>query len=448
LNSGYVFSVFFLLAYGYIAFAHRGRGIAIWTSVLLALVFSIVTGCFVGWGGIWRIVEGINFNVLMVFSGILLIAEVLIEAGIPANMAGHIVARSGNYGRAALYLCVMSGIISIFVENVATVMIVAPIALEVAKRLRTNPVTLLIGIAIASNLQGTATLVGDPPSMIMAAAENMDFNDFFFMHGKPGIFFAVEVGALFSFFVLAWFLREDSRKIPAIEIPAVGSWFPGWVLAGVILGLALLSFFYPGIGVQAGVLCLAGGVTAVSWHALYGRRRMEAVPDGDREFRKSGAILREFDWDTLALLAGIFFMVGALETMGIMDEVGRFLAGISGNDPFAAFVIVVVSSLLFSAFVDNVPYVTAMIPVTHAMAGSLGIAPGDHLFLTFGLLVGACLGGNISPVGAAANIVSVSLLRKNGFRVSFRRFVKIGLPFTLAATVSGATFIWLVWGPE
>lgn len=448
MTSGLIFSLFFLLAYAYIAVAHRKRGLAIWLSVLLALLCNLIFGTFNGWGQIGEIASSINFSVLLIFAGILLVAEVLMEAGIPGHLAGHIVTRSKDYGHAAIYLCILSSVISIFVENVATVMIVAPIALEVAKKLETSPVVLLIGIAVASNLQGTATLVGDPPSMILAAAENMDFNSFFFMNGKPGIFFAVQAGAIASFFVLRKLLKRDSRPLPEVVIPRVSSWFPAWVLAGVILGLAVLSFFFPGVGMEAGLLCMTGGAVAVVWHALFRRGHLGGSFRRERHGRRTAReILREFDWDTVFLLAGIFFMVGALDKMGIMEQVGTFLAGVSGHNPFMAFLLVVVSAVILSAFIDNVPYVTAMIPVTHAIAQSLGHSGGSHYYLTFGLLIGACLGGNISPVGAAANIVSVSVLRKNGFEVSFMQFVRVGLPFTLAATAAGAAFIWFVWGP-
>ncbi len=447
MNSGLVFSIFFLAAYAYIAVAHKKRGLAIWISAILAILCSLILGCFTGWHEMGTVFSGINFSVLLIFSGILLIAEVLIEVGIPGYLAAHIVTRSRDYGHAAIYLCILSGVISVFVENVATVMIVAPIALEVARKLDANPVGLLIGIAVASNLQGTATLIGDPPSMILAAAENMDFNDFFFMDGKPGIFFAVQIGAIASFFVLHRLLKRDPRALPVVKIPDVNSWFPAWVLAGVIFGLAVLSFFFPGVGLEAGLLCAAGGAVAVIWHSAY-RRKHPRNPCGEKYCNRSTrAILRGFDWDTLFLLAGIFFMVGALEQFGVMERIGVFLAGVSGNNPLLAFLLIVTSAVVFSAFIDNVPYVTAMIPVTHAIAQTLGNLGQSHYYLTFGLLIGACLGGNISPVGAAANIVSVSVLRKNGFKVSFMDFVKIGLPFTLAATIAGAAFIWFVWGP-
>ena len=406
-------------------------------------------GSFPGWSELGSIASGINYSVLLIFSGILLIAEVLIEDGIPGYLAAHIVQRSRNYGHAAIYLCILSSVISIFVENVATVMIVAPIALEVARKLKTNPVVLLIGIAIASNLQGTATLVGDPPSMILAAAENMDFNDFFVMLGKPGIFFAVQLGALASFFILFRLLKRDARLLPAVACPRVSSWFSAWVLAFVILGLALLSFFITGVGIEAGLLCAAGGVVVTIQHSFHRRKHPVTETIGESiEKRPSRAIIKGFDWDTLFLLGGIFFMVGALDQFGVMNQVGIFLAGISGNNPLSAYIIVVVSAVIFSAFIDNVPFVTAMIPVTHGIAASMGGSGSSHYYLTFGLLIGACLGGNISPVGASANIVSVSLLRKNGYKVTFMDFVKVGLPFTIAAVIAGATFIWLVWGPK
>jgi Na+/H+ antiporter NhaD/arsenite permease-like protein len=161
--------------------------------------------------------------------------------------------------------------------------------------------------------------------------------------------------------------------------------------------------------------------------------------------RRNSEILKDFDLDTLMLLAGIFFMVAALSRYGVMEVVGRFIAGVAGNNPLTAFLIIVGGSVLMSAIVDNVPFVTAMIPVTWAVVDAMG--GGSHYYLTFGLLVGSCLGGNISPVGASANIVSVAILRRNGYRVSFMQFVKVGLPFTLAATAAGALFIWLVWHP-
>lgn len=450
-TQGIVFSVCFVCIYGYVAFAHKWRGVAVWLGAIVASVASFALGAPPDLGVFFTI----NYNVLLIFAGVLVIAEILIETRVPDYLAAKLIEMAGTYGKAGLLICGLSGIISIFVENVATVMIVAPIALEATRRLKVSPVPLLIGIAIASNLQGTATLVGDPPSMILAASESMGFNDFFFFHGKPGIFFAVQAGAIASFAVLYVIFGRDKNPVEAPPLPQVTSWVPTAILGIIVAGLAIISLFTSGVGLAAGMLCAAGAVVTLLWHATCGPERgwilkVRIRPDRDEiegreEARGAWDIVKEFDFDTLFLLAGIFFMVNSLEEYGVMQRIGAVIASWSGNDPFTAFMLVVWGSVLISGIVDNVPYVTAMIPVVRAVGQALGVS--DHYFLTFGLLVGACLGGNISPVGASANIVATGMLKRRGYRVSFFRFASIGFPFTIAATAAGAAFVWFVWGP-
>ena len=146
----------------------------------------------------------------------------------------------------------LSGFISAFVENVATVLIVAPIALALAKKIKINPTNMMIAIAISSNLQGTATLIGDPPSMLLGGFAKMNFFDFFFYHGKPSIFFAVELGAVVSFFVLYYFFRHHKEKTELVAEEKVKSWFPTIVLVLLIVLLACASFFDKNFGYMAG----------------------------------------------------------------------------------------------------------------------------------------------------------------------------------------------------
>lgn len=285
--------------------------------------------------------------------------------------------------------------------------------------------------------------------MILAAGEGLSFNDFFFMDGRPGIFFAVQCGALASAFVL-WRIFGRSRRAVAWQgSTRVTSWVPVTILACVIAGLALASFS-GSAGLLSGLICAAGGVTALAWHTLSHRGVLPTIlrsrdPDEEVSVRGSGQIIRGFDLDTILLLAGIFFMVGALETYGVIDTIGGLIADLSGGGALPAFLMIVGASVAVSAFVDNVPFVTAMLPVVHSVAVDTGIP--DWRFLSFGMLIGACLGGNISPIGASANIVSVSMLRKAGYSVSFPGFARIGLPFTLVAVIFGAAFVWFVWGP-
>jgi len=454
LLQAWVFSAAFLVAYVYLVSADRFRGFAVWAAAAAACILCAVLG---GAPNLLALLRGIDIGILMIFSGILLIAEVLVETKAPAWIAEKLVTVSGTLGRASLLLCILSGAISMWVENVATVMLLAPVALELARRLEANPVPLLIGIAISSNLQGTATLVGDPPSMILAAAEKLTFNDFFFMDGRLGIFFAVQCGAVASAFVLWRIFRRNRRVVAWHGATQVTSWVPVVIFVLTILGLALASFsgsaglparLTPGL--LSGIICVVGGLVALVWHTLSHRGVLppflrSRVTDEEGSVRNSWQIIKGFDLDTVLLLAGIFFMVGALDTYGVIDWLGGLIADLSGGGALSAYLIIVAASMVISAFVDNVPFVTAMLPVVHSVAIDMGLA--DWRFLSFGMLIGACLGGNISPIGASANIVSISLLRKAGYTVSFREFVSIGLPFTLVAVTFGAAFVWFVWGP-
>lgn len=364
-----------------------------------------------------------------IFTGTLILAEIFIYSKVPTLLADFLVDRSKSVGMAILWVCALASFISAFVENVATVLIVAPIALVLAKKLKVSPVPFLIGLAISSNLQGTATLIGDPPSMILAGSLKLNFNDFFFFQGKPGIFFAVQLGAVFSFLILYLFFRK--YKDPVIQVPRekVTSWIPTFFLLGLIVSLALAPIVDPEFQFLGGVICIGFGLMGFFWQIKQ-----------DRALSKE--IWRRYDWDTTFFLAGIFVLVGILNDVGLITVLKNVLVKTLGNSPFVNYTFIVWFSVLVSAFIDNVPYITAMIPVTVQLSSEFGLPP---YLLTFGLLIGACLGGNITPIGASANIVSVGILKREGYSVSFWQFIRIGLPFTLAATIMGYIFIWFVW---
>lgn len=153
-------------------------------------------------------------------------------------------------------------------------------------------------------------------------------------------------------------------------------------------------------------------------------------------------LIRRYDWETTFFLAGIFVLVGALSEVGLINDLARKIGSITGPDPFLNYTLIVWFSVVVSAFIDNVPYITAMLPVMDILGNSLNISP---YLLAYGLLIGSCLGGNITSIGASANIVSVGILRREGHPVSFWGFAKIGLPFTIAATSAGYLFLLLVW---
>lgn len=411
----------FLLVYVGLVIGKRYRPLIVWAGILLALAARVLEP--------GEIFHGINWNVLGIFAGSLILAELFLVSRLPETIADILINRSPNLGIAFLSIIIFTSVLSSFIENVATVLIVAPIAIQLARKVDVSPVPVIIGLAVSSNLQGTATLIGDPPSMILAAARGMNFLDFFWYGGKIGIFFFVEIGAIFGFAVLFLFLMGMKKNSVKIRVTKVRSWTPVWLIAAMILLLSLASLVDRDFTWFAGSVCVLISAVGLIWYARI-----------DREgFRR---LARYFDWGTMAFLAGIFVIVTMLEERGAIAAFVDRLGSYRGAGPFLVYSAVVWISVLISAFIDNVPYITAMLPVVIGIAGRLGMSSE---LLVFGLLIGSCLGGNITPIGASANIVALGILDRTGNHVGFRSFVKIGLPFTLAATAAAYIALWLVW---
>jgi Na+/H+ antiporter NhaD/arsenite permease-like protein len=371
----------------------------------------------------------VNWNVMGIFVGTLAVADVFMRSKVPAVIAEIIVDKSKNTAWAILLLCALTGFISAFVENVATVLIIAPIALMLARKINLNPMKMMIAIAISSNLQGMATLIGDPPSMLLAGFTKMNFSDFFLYRGKPSIFFAVELGAFASFFVLMFLFRKERHKVKVVPVEKVQSWTPTVLLVLLIILLAVSSFFDTGFTSAAGIICMVMGVISVIWEKMANKRSVFEL-------------IKSLDWDTTLFLMGIFILVGSLVLTGWVDSIAQCLSNVIGGNIFFGYTLLVFISVIVSAFVDNVPFLAAMLPVAIQMANKLNVNP--PLFL-FGILIGASLGGNITPIGASANIVTCGLLKKEGYEVRFKDFMKIGIPFTFAAVFAAYLFVWFVW---
>ena len=373
----------------------------------------------------------VSWNVMGLFFGTLILAELFLLSRVPAVLAEWLVDKSKSTRVAMLALCTLAGSISMFVENVAVVLLVAPVALSLAEKLKISPVPLLIGIAVSSNLQGTATMIGDPPSMILAGYLRMGFGDFFAYQGKPGIFFAVQVGAVASLLVLAIVYRRHNSKPLHLRQEKARSWVPAILLGFLVLGLSFATAFDPDFAWFAGVYTLSLSAIALVWHSQH------AHWGGTRK------LIAALDWETTFFLIGVFVLVGGLSDSGWMDRLSGFMANSVGNNAALAFTMIVVFSVIVSGFVDNVPFLLVMIPVAQKVADQIH-APEP--LLMFGLLIGACLGGNLTPIGASANVVTLGILKKRGYTVSFGEFMGIGIPFTLAAVLSSCAFVWWIWG--
>ena len=398
-----------------------------WIIALAAALVFLVLGILP-----WREVFGaINWNVLMMLAGTMATVELFIQSNMPARMAEKLMQKVPNVQWAVVALSVFSGLISAFVDNVATVLMVAPVGLAVAKKLKTNPIPVIIAIAVSSNLQGAATLVGDTTSILLAGHVGMSFNDFFWFKGRLGIAWAVEIGALLTVPVLLWLFRKDKEKIHEEVTAQVRDYVPTWLMLGTVVLLIIASQFENRPELTNGLICCGVAVIGILYE-LFRQKDRKLVTD----------VLKAVDYKTLALLTGLFLVIRGITEAGVIDAIARLFADLGGGSVLLTYTMIVAFSVIFSAFIDNIPYVATMLPVVTSLSAMLGIQP--YLF-AFGLLIGATLGGNITPVGASANIAGIGILQKEGYKVSTKDFIRIGIPFTLIAAVSGALVIWFVW---
>jgi Na+/H+ antiporter NhaD/arsenite permease-like protein len=415
----------FLVCYAVIGyFINRQKHFLALVSVYIGVAVLFLTSAI----NLSGAAASININVLGVFLGTMILSSLFIYSGVPAYLASNLVGKSKSIATAMLLVCGLSGFISSFTENVATVLIVAPIALEIAKHIKINPVPLLIGVALSANLQGTATMIGDSPSIILAMQSGMSFNDFFWMKGKPGIFFAVELGAIGAFFILWLIFKKHKQAPPQIKIIKPKTWVPAILMSLMVLSLVVSSFMQNKPQYAVAFICLFWAAVGLIWHEF--------------KHRESISLVKNLDWQTLFFLIGIFVLVGSLTYNGVIDSIAKYISLLTGQNAFFAYMLIVWMSVLISAFVDNIPYTIAMIPVAKIVAVNLGMPMYPFLF---GLLIGTCLGGNITPIGASCNVVTMGILRKHGYQVKFSEFVKMGLPFTLIAVFLGSLFIWFIW---
>lgn len=360
-----------------------------------------------------RLSSTINWNVLLMIAGTMIIVYYFIDSHMPHLLADLLLGKSKNVMWVTILMSLFAGIISAFIDNVATVLMVAPVGMAICRKLKMSPVGMILSIAVSSNLQGAATLVGDTTSIMLGDYANMNFMNFFWMNGRPGIFFAVELGALATIPVMMFLFRKDKAPVSSTERTAVSSCVPTVTLLVMVAALITASFIPDAPQMINGMICCSLAIVTILINLIQEKKAFKAI-----------AAVKNLDFETLGLLTGLFIVIGGLTNVGIIDDFAGLIVEFGGNNIFLLYTIVVWGSVLISAFVDNIPYVATMLPVLTAVTSALGIEP---YLLYFGLLSGATLGGNITPIGASANIAAVGMLGKEGYQVSFQEFMRIGV---------------------
>ena len=398
-----------------------------WIALGTALVFVILQIM-----PLQEILGSINFNVLMMIAGTMGIVSLFIESGMPSLMADIIVDKMPNVKWTIVALALFAGIVSAFVDNVATVLMIAPVAIAIARKFEISPIAMVIAISVSSNLQGAATLVGDTTAILLGGYADMTFMDFFVFHGKAGIFWAVELGALLTAGVLLILFRKETQPTVGKDRTEVKDYVPTILLAGTVVLLIIASFIPNTPEYINGYICMTLLIIGLIWNVIKKRSLLGITKP-----------VSEIDYETLLLLTGLFIVIGGITQAGVIDEIAKLFLKIGSGNLFVIYMLIVWVSVALSAFVDNIPYVATMLPVVQGIAAGMGVEP---YVLYFGLLIGATLGGNLTPVGASANITAIGMLQREGYIVKTGDFMRIGIPFSLVAVLSGSIFVWLVWG--
>ena len=399
--------VVFVVVYGLIASEKVNRVVAALTGAGLVLAAGVV-----GPGDTFFSEEtGIDWNVVFLLFGMMVIVGVLRQTGVFEYVAIWAAKRArGRPFRVMTLLCLITAIASAGLDNVTTVLLVAPVTLLVCERIGVRPVPFLIAEALASNIGGTATLVGDPPNLIVASRGGLTFNDFL-VNLAPLVVVLLAAFVGLSRVLFRRDFQADPDQVAEVmeldEREAIHD--PKLLTRSLVVLAAVLAAFslHPVLHLEPSVVALLGAGLLV------------AVSGLDPQ-----TYLVDIEWETLLFFAGLFILVGSLVKTGAVDHLAAGLAAATGDSPDRAMMLLLWGSAVLSAVVDNIPYVATMAPVVQQLVAEGPLAGRQGLW--WALLLGADLGGNATAIGASANVVVTGIAKRNGHPISFWEFTKYG----------------------
>ncbi|WP_285748930.1 ArsB/NhaD family transporter [Lentzea sp. NBRC 105346] len=372
---------------------------------------------------------GVDWNVVFLLLGMMIIVGVIKQTGLFEYLAIAAAKRAKGKPYAVLAMFVIiTGTASAALDNVTTVLLIAPVTFLVCDRLGLNPIPFLIAEVLASNIGGTATLIGDPPNIIIASRAGLSFNDFL-LHLAPFI-----IVLMIAFVLVCRWLFRDSFRYNEDRVAEVMALSEREAIRNrtllvqslIVLGLVLVGFvLHSALHIEPSVVALLGAGLLVL---------ISKVTTEDA--------IADVEWETLVFFMGLFVMVGALVKTGVIDEVSHALANAVGGDPLLAVMALLFISALLSAIVDNIPYVATMAPIVGELVAAQGESPQSQS-MWWALALGADLGGNATAVGASANVVVLGLAARNGTPISFWKFTRYGSIVAGLSILLAAPYLWL-----
>jgi Na+/H+ antiporter NhaD/arsenite permease-like protein len=419
-----VFAVtLFVLVLALIAFELLNRTVAALLGAAILISFGIV-------GQEAAATEFIDWNTIGLLAGMMVIVAILEKTGIFEYLA----IKSAQWGKARpgrimIILAVVTAFLSAFLDNVTTVILMVPVTFLIADALRTSPEPLLLTQVMASNVGGAATLIGDPPNILIGSASGLSFADFV-LNLAPVVLITLPAVLGLLYLLFRKELRYSESAEQAIEMmDAEGSIRDRVLLRKslIVLGVVIVAFFLHGaLHLEAATIALFGAAGLM----LYARSDVEEV-------------LREVEWPTLLFFVGLFVLVGGLEVTGFVESIAEFLTSVAGGGSALTAIIVIWGSGIASGIIDNIPFTAIMIPVIQDLAQSENLSESEVRPLWWSLALGADFGGNLTLIGASANVVVAGMSERAGRRISFLRFMAYGIPVTFVSLAVATSYVLL-----
>lgn len=412
----------FLVAYFFIATEKINR-VAV---VCAGAAVMIIIGATDADAAFYSHETGIDWNVIFLLLGMMIIVGVIHKTGLFEYLAiKAIQLAKGRPRQAFVYLLMLVAFCSALLDNVTTIMLAVPMTIMVAKYLKVHPVPFILAEVFISNIGGAATLIGDPPNIIIASKANLDFNAFL-IHMAPMVM--VVLAVIIPMLVLMFNKElknnpEDRKTVMDLHPGSFIKDKPLLIKSLVVLALVIVAFvLHTVLHLEPSVIAMIGAGFLVMISNL-----------------KPEQFAKDVEWGTLVFFAALFIMVGALVNVGALKIVADSIGAFVGNDGALAAGAIVVVSALASGIVDNIPYVTSMAPVVQQLNGSISTITNDGLW--WALAFGADFGGNMTIVGASANVVAVGLAYASGYKITFWQFAKYGIPVTVVSTAMALPYV-------
>ena len=409
---------------------------------VLSIILAIILGSIAAEDSLDFVIESVDFNTIGLLLGMMIMVAILGETGVFHQVGiklGKI--SKGNVWTLMLLLCTFTSVASMFVDNVTTILLMVPVTISITRTLGINPIPFIMAQVLVSNIGGAATLIGDPPNILIGSAAGIDFNSFLIYMGPT-----IAIVFVFSLLLIRIFFNKDLKSAQKLEQQediqelmhrdenAILIHHKGLLIKSliVLVGVVILFSLQTITHLEVSIIAIGGAAVLL----IISRVSLEKI-------------LHEVDWATLLFFVGLFVIVGVAEHAGLITILANLALDITGGDPWLTFTMVIWLAGVASAFVDNIPFTTTMIPLIHTLnadptiAASFGPESGFEFSpLWWALALGADFGGNGTLIGSSAGVVAAGLSEKFGHHISFTRWIRVGFPFMLITLAIGTIVLY------